>query len=129
MAVQLTSYWEGGYRCRVPIRGFEVVVDEPPEAGGTDRGPMPTELLLASLASCFTAAIAHAARKRNVRIPDLRVSVDAAYEGLRIARIKLSVTSSLDRPLLEMLTERARSYCFVSNTLLNTPALEVAITD
>ena len=31
--------------------------------------------------------------------------------------------------LLEMLTERARSYCFVSNTLLNTPALEVAITD
>lgn len=40
-----------GDRFRIGVRGHEVVVDQPPPAGG-DAGPTPTELFVASLAAC-----------------------------------------------------------------------------
>jgi hypothetical protein len=46
--MKITSSWEGGYRCRIHIRDFELVADEAISDGGTDAGPMPTELLVAS---------------------------------------------------------------------------------
>ena len=36
--MELTAYWEGDYRVRVPVRGFEIVSDEPSEWGGNDEG-------------------------------------------------------------------------------------------
>ena len=48
-----------------PCAGFEIVSDEPPEFGGDDAGPTPTELLVSSMAVCFTMAVVHAFRKRE----------------------------------------------------------------
>jgi hypothetical protein len=39
----VTARWEGGWRCHVKAAGFDLVVDEPENAGGTGTGPMPTE--------------------------------------------------------------------------------------
>jgi len=127
--MRLTANWDGGYHIRIPVRDFELAVDEPLQYGGQDQGPMPTEMFLASLAGCFAAAVYHAARKREVTLPDLSVTVDGEYEGLRFARLRLSVHSTLPRAELEPLVELARSYCYVSNTLLTTPHLDVVITD
>jgi putative redox protein len=75
----ITTYWEGGYRCRIPVRKFEILADEPPEDGGTDTGPAPTDLFLAALGSCFTMAVYHAAKKRQVELPDLAVRTTGHY--------------------------------------------------
>ena len=92
--LEITTSWEGGYRCRVPIRDFEVLVDEPTTVGGTDTGPTPTELLLASLGACFTLAVAHVARKRGRELPDLRLRVRGEYRGAGFDRIIVEATSS-----------------------------------
>lgn len=127
MAVELTAYWEGDYRVRVPVRGFEIVADEPPSSGGTDTGPMPTELFLSSLAVCFTMAVHHAFRKRGVELPDLAVHVDAAYEGLRFSKIRVEVHSSYPSEEIEAILPRAVSYCYVSNTLTSACDMEYAV--
>src|ERR1700722_20071675 len=41
-----------GLRSETKIRQFSLTVDEPPNLGGTDAGPNPVELVLASLATC-----------------------------------------------------------------------------
>ena len=41
-----------GLRSETKIRQFSLTVDEPPNLGGTDKGPNPVELVLASLATC-----------------------------------------------------------------------------
>ena len=41
-----------GLRCNTKVRQFNLTVDEPPTAGGTDAGPNPVELILVALASC-----------------------------------------------------------------------------
>jgi len=50
---------EGGQRFALHIRGHELVVDQPPSAGGADAGPSSTELFVASLVGC----IAHYGRQ------------------------------------------------------------------
>ena len=123
----LTTYWEGGYRCRIPIRGFEIIADEPMDEGGTDTGPAPTDLFLAALGSCFTMAVYHAAKKRKIELPDLAVRCDGHYEGLRYDHIKVEVVSSFPREQLEPLVERAKTWCYVSNTLNSDVKLEYLI--
>jgi putative redox protein len=125
----LLARWEGGYRARVSVRDFDILVDEPPSAGGNDEGPTPTELFLASLATCFTLAVAHVARKRSIAIGQLEVRVQADYEGLRFAWMRLEVKTDLARDDAERLVERAKSYCFVSQTLLQQPKIEYVVAD
>jgi uncharacterized OsmC-like protein len=111
------------------MRGFEAVVDEPAEYGGADTGPMPTELFLASLASCFALATAHAGRKRGVELPDLTVRVHGKYEGTRFSTIQVEIQSSHPRQELESFVQRAVTYCYVSNTLRRGPALEYVVVE
>ena len=123
----VVAHWDEGYRCTVPIRQFEVVVDEPPSAGGSDTGPTPTEFFLTSLASCFALSVYHAARKRSIEIPGMEVRVTGTYEGLRYAHITVEVASSLDREKLQGLIEPAINYCYVSQTLKNEPKIEYVL--
>jgi putative redox protein len=123
-----TATWRGGWRCDVQAGGFALVVDEPPSAGGTGLGPMPTDLLLASLSSCYALALAWAARKRGFELPDLAVTATGTYEGPRFAAVALSVTTSLDPDQVTPLLEPARRVCYVSNTLARTPELTVSLT-
>ncbi|HEX2052180.1 MAG TPA: OsmC family protein [Actinomycetota bacterium] len=123
----LTTYWEGGYRCRIPVRGFEIIADEPLDEGGTDTGPAPTDLLLAALGSCFAMAIYHAAKKRNVQLTDLQVRTTGTYEGLRYSDIKVEIISNHDPDELELFVERAKTWCYVSNTLRGDVNLEYRI--
>src|SRR5262249_46521543 len=59
------STWRGGWHCSVEAGRFTLEVDEPPSVGGTDLGPQPTDYFLVSIASCYTMALSHAARKRS----------------------------------------------------------------
>jgi putative redox protein len=124
--VEVTAYWSGGYRCRVPIRQFQLLADEPEEvAGGTDTGPTPTELLLASLATCFAMALAHVARKRRVELPeDLSVTAVGEYAGPSFGALRVEVRSSHPQEQLQPLLDRAAALCYVSNTLRNAPRVE-----
>jgi len=124
----VTSYWEGGYSCRIVAREkFELRADEPPGEGGTDTGPAPTELLLAALASCFTMAIAYVAKKGGVELPtDLAVTAIGERSGPRFRRMRVEATSSLPRAQLERLVRDAVPFCWVSNTIRGAPELEFA---
>lgn len=88
---------------------------------------MPTEFLLASLATCFTMALVWAARKRGTVLPDLRVQASADHEGPRLARIKVEVESGADSHEIEPLMEKAKAFCYVSNTLRVGPAIDYVI--
>jgi putative redox protein len=119
--------WDGGMRAVTRAGDFEVVVDEPETAGGTDTGPQPTDLLLVSVSSCFALALAFAARKRGVELSDLEVTAAGTYDGLRFGRIALSISSTGPRAVLEELIPEAQRVCYVSNTLRRLPELTVEV--
>ncbi len=106
---------------------FALVVDEPTSAGGTGLGPMPTDLLLASLSSCYALALAWAARKRGFELPDLEVTATGTYQGLKFAALELAVSTSLDVGRLTPLLEPARRVCYISNTLAHAAPITVTL--
>jgi putative redox protein len=128
--VKVTAYWSGGYRCRLPVRQFELVADEPETvAGGTDAGPQPTELLLAALASCFAMALAHVARRRGVELADLRVTAVGDHRGPAFGSLRVEVRSGGDGARVRPLLRSAAALCYVSNTLRQAPPVEYVIVE
>jgi putative redox protein len=119
--LEVSATWIGGYESRVQARGHELIVDEPTAEGGGDSGMMPTEILCASIASCFCLALAHVAGKRGRELPGLRVVVRAkrAERELRYERFEIEAQAAVPDELLAALLEPARRVCWVSNTLVH----------
>lgn len=121
---RVRARWRDGYRIDLDLRDgrFTLVSDEPPEDGGTDSGPMPSELLFAGVASCFAMAVAWAARKRRRELVDLEVSVGGAYDrpGRRYSRLEVAASSSLARTdpgEFAAILRLAEEVCWVTRTI------------
>ncbi|HKZ15744.1 MAG TPA: OsmC family protein [Solirubrobacterales bacterium] len=63
--------------------GREIVVDEPADAGGTDTGPRPTQLLASSLAGCTAITIELYAERKGWDMDGLEVTVDMQSDAER----------------------------------------------
>lgn len=64
--------WTGDVRTAIQIRHFDpVIMDEPVQLGGTDRGPNPMEYLLAALMGCETVLMAIVAKERDFTYEDI----------------------------------------------------------
>ena len=126
MALEVVATWRGGMATDVRARGHEIGVDEPETAGGEDSGMMPTELFCAALASCFCLAVGFAARKRDLDVPGLKVTVTAERAGteLRYEHLAVMTEAAVEPELLARLVERARPLCWVSNTLATGVSVE-----
>lgn len=89
-----TSQWKGGTRTEVTIsdlyaggqniatggRKHTLMVDEPPQLGGTDKAPDPIEYLAAGLCGCITAGIATNAALFGTDLEKIEVTVEADFD-------------------------------------------------
>lgn len=123
----VTAVREEGLRCRVRAGAFSLVVDEPESVGGTDEGPQPTELFLASVASCFTLALAFSAGKRGIDPDSVEVDATGVYDGPRFATVRITArVTGVDGDDLVTLVRAAERVCYVTNTLRQPPAIEIS---
>lgn len=65
---------------RVRVRGHMVAIDEPPERGGTDEGPAPTETLVAALVGVTNVILRRIARRDGIAIRALSVVAEAVLD-------------------------------------------------
>ncbi|MGB8652204.1 MAG: OsmC family protein [Mycobacteriales bacterium] len=119
-----------GDRFSIAVRDHVLTVDQPVDQGGGDTAPTPTELFVASLASC----VAHYARRYLSRhdLPTAGLTVTAEHElGSRPARVTevrllLTVPDGVPperhAPLLAV-----ASHCTVHNTLESPPDVQVEL--
>ena len=91
----------------VDAGAHRLVVDEPPEQGGTDEGPSPQELLAASLASCTAITMEMYAKRKGWDISGLEV--DCRYSPAdRGCVTKFDVIMRMPAHLSEEQVERLR---------------------
>jgi putative redox protein len=64
-----------GYRTTIRTRTHTLVADEPADAGGTDSGPSPYELLLGALASCTAMTVRMYADRKQWPLNDVVVRI------------------------------------------------------
>ena len=122
----------GGDQFDINVRGHVVRVDQAVKDGGDDTAPTPTELFIASLASC----VAFYARRYLARhnLPTEGLAVEATFEmGARPARvsgidIRLIVPDGVPAERLDPLLAVA-THCTVHNTLATTPEVSITLAD
>ncbi len=71
--------------------GHELIVDEPPDRGGADTGPRPTQLLAASLAGCTAITVEMYADRKGWEIGKVEAEVEVSYDGPVPSRFDVSL--------------------------------------
>jgi uncharacterized OsmC-like protein len=62
-----------GFRTQITAGGHQLIADEPKEAGGTDEGPSPYDLLLAALGACTAMTLKMYVERKKLPVTDVEV--------------------------------------------------------
>jgi len=127
--IEVKAVWKKNYQVRVEARQFRVDTDEPPEYRGEDTGMMPTEMFIASLASCFCMSLVFVAKKNRIVLNDMQVEVgaEADTKNFKYSKLIVKIICTLPDDKVEGLIGQAKKYCYVSNTISETCPIEYEI--
>ena len=118
-----------GEAYEITVRGHQVVVDQPVTAGGLDTAPTPTELFVASLASCVAFYAGRYLTRHGYSRDGLAVSASftmASDRPARVGAIRLTVQVPADLPEQRRAALQAvASHCTVHNTLASPPSVTI----
>lgn len=89
----ITTFYRGDMLFESKLGNHSVIIDVPAGMGGSDRGPTPPELFVASLGSCVGAFIAQYCGRAGIDARDMTVDVsfDKADEPVRLVNLKVRV--------------------------------------
>lgn len=116
----------GGDRFRIYVRKHEFEVDQPAEMGGQDLAPTPTELFVASLASCV-AFYAHRFMRRH-DIPDhveVYADFDMGERPARVAHVSLLVEAPDVPAEMKDRFQKMVEHCTVHNSITQPPEMTI----
>jgi putative redox protein len=118
-----------GEAYEVVVRGHRVVVDQPADAGGQDSAPTPTELFVASLATCVAFYAGRFLTRHGYSRDGLAVSAGydmASDRPARVGGIRLTVRVPAGLPPERWAALRAvASHCTVHNSLAVPPPVTI----
>lgn len=129
--LEVKAVWKKKYQVDVMARQFQVANDEPHKFSGDDTGMMPTELFLASIASCFCLALVYAAKNKKINLDDMSVEVlgETDINTFTFTNIIVKIISSLPQKNLEEIITLAKKYCFVSNAVIKSCPIEYRVAE
>lgn len=118
-------------RCTGLVRHFPpIVVDEPPELGGQDRGANPVELLLVALGACQEIMYSAMASMMGIKLDEVKVNLKGSLDlkglfgmdpaippGYQKITYETVLKSSAPEEELRKLIEAVESHCPVLDTL------------
>ncbi|MFP3871591.1 MAG: OsmC family protein [Candidatus Aenigmatarchaeota archaeon] len=120
---------KGGFESEVKIRDFSITIDEPEDIGGTNKGPNPVEVLLASLVGCldFTGTIV--AEQMGYELEDFKLEVEGDIDPrgvmgkadvppeLMDVRVKVKQIKGIPEEKIDEFLKTVQSRCPVDNTV------------
>ena len=111
------------------IRSHTIIVDQPAHAGGEDLGPMPLELLGASLGACVALYVHRFLETRSLQHDGLRVEVSErkVKDPSRVAEfeVRVQLPAAVPEHYMAML-ERVVQSCPAHTTLLHGAEVSVS---
>ena len=136
--VTVESKLGGAFVVESDIRGHKIIIDQPTNAGGSDTGVTPLELMFASLAGCIGSIgrIVAMQKRIDLRGMDIKVEGPLDTDGLlgkpiegRVGFEGITVTVDVDADMTdaekEAFIHEVDARCPVSENLLNATPINV----
>lgn len=127
---------ESAFAVGISVSGFELVGDEPVDAGGANLGPAPYDLLTAALAECTAMTVRWVARRDGLPLEHVEVTVTHEKGGPGAASPRQDVFVKCIRLTGPELTDEQRetliqlaARCPVQRTLEGTPLITTRCED
>ena len=127
---KITTYYQGDMLFESAIGKHKLTIDVPPPMGGTDRGPLPPDLFVASLGSCIGAFVAQYCRNNNIDESGMTVDMtyEKATEPTRLINLKATVRlPNGDCGKRIKAIERVAHHCPVHETINTMGELQIDI--
>lgn len=102
------------------VRGHRLVVDKPPELGGTDRGVMASEHVLVALGGCMCQTVRRIADVRKVPLTHVEFTAEMGFDAkgsVTAVRMDGVVRSPAPREDVEKVLDLSARACTVSKLL------------
>lgn len=129
--ITVEARYAGGDRQEILTGRHRIVADQPAPAGGTDAGPTPTELFVASVAGCAEFYVQRFLRRHITSLDGLAVRAIAEMSHERPARVtRIAIEVDLPPGLaaeVRLGALRAADQCVVRETLRHAPLVELAV--
>ncbi len=117
---------------------FEVIIDEPKAAGGSDLGPNPLQYLLSSLGGCFIAMGRMVAGEMGLKIDHMRCRVEGDLNpdglaekdpkvrpGFQEIRLEIEVKTAEPADKMQKWLEKVEKRCPVKDCLVSPTPVKV----
>jgi putative redox protein len=118
-------------RTEISVRDVTTVIDEPTEREGTNRGPTPTETMVAALIACTNVISHKCARKHGVEFKSMSIDAESILDrrGTRLLeevevpfpkiRLVIDVTTNASDAEMEKVTADLHRFCPISKVIRN----------
>ncbi|MDI9549599.1 MAG: OsmC family protein [Chloroflexota bacterium] len=129
---KISTYYKGDMLFESEMGNHKLVIDVPPAMGGSDRGPTPPEVFVASLGSCVAAFVAQYCERNGVNTTDLSVDVafDKADDPSRLVNLKVTVNLPHGEcKQRKAALQRVAEHCPVHETISTLGGIEIEILD
>ena len=132
---EINCAWNGEMAFTAHVNGHELVLDADAEFGGTDAGPRPKPLVLASLAGCSGMDVVSILKKMrepltwfNMRVEgDLAEEHPKSYTGIRIVYEFRKADGLKDENVRKAVGLSQDKYCGVATLLKKAIPVEFSI--
>ena len=128
--VVIESENQGGFQTKILIRDHEIISDQPFGFNGQNKGPKPSELVLAALAACQETTYRIFAEDMGIDIGEISVKLrgtqdlrgfmaldDEVPAGFTNIEGKIFIQSDASEEELELLRQRVDQHCPVLDDL------------
>ena len=120
-------------------RGFEVIIDEPENLGGTNEGMNPVEVMLSSLSGCLNVVAHIVAKEMGYDLKGLEINIegdldplrfmgrsDAQRAGFKEIRVDLIPDCDFDDDTKKKWLEKIENRCPVSDNISHSTPVKIS---
>lgn len=126
----ITTHYKGNMLFETQIGNYTLTIDVPAEMGGSERGPQPPQLFIASLGSCIGAFVAQYAERAGIDASSMTVDInfEKAADPTRLVNLKAVVKlPNADCSQRINAIKKVAEHCPVHATIRTMEELEIDI--
>lgn len=129
----------GGLQLKCSARGFEFMIDEPKNVGGSNEAMNPLEALLCSLGACKMMVVRFFYQAKQIKLKSMRVEILGEIDSDRLKGkpdVKIGFSKIITNYYIEAdntdeeiqdLVAFIEKNCPVKDTIVNAPEMELHI--
>ena len=140
LTFQVSAHSENPTKTVIKARGFELIVDEPKELGGTNAGLNPVEYVLAAFSGCLNVVAHLVAKEMNFELRGVKINLSGELDpakftgaetseraGYKRIDVEILPDTDADSATLEKWLQTIEQRCPVSDNLSNATPVHITI--